>query len=64
MYRFSYHSRFLSLALVIFAMLTLNLGTAFGLDKTYRCTTKDAVSILQDGTLSKEVGKSCSRSFR
>ncbi len=63
MYKFSYHSRFLSLALVLFAMLTLNLGTAFGLDKTYRCTTKDAVSILQDGTLNKEVGKAALEVF-
>ena len=56
----SYHSRFLSLALVLFAILTLNLAVAFAQDKTskeYRCTAKDAVSVLDDGTLSKEVGK-------
>ena len=45
---------------VVFAILTLNFGVAFARDetsKTYRCTAKDAVSILEDGTLDKEVGK-------
>jgi hypothetical protein len=60
MYKLSHHSRFQSLALVLFAMLTLNFGAAFAQEKTsttYRCTTKDAVSILQDGTLNKLVGQ-------
>ena len=53
-------------AFVLFAMLTLNFGVAFARDetsKTYRCTTKDAVSILQDGTLNKEVGKAALEYF-
>ena len=60
MFKRSYHSRFLSLALIVFAILTLNLAVAFAQDetsKTYRCAAKDAVSVLDDGTLSKEVGK-------
>ena len=57
MYKCSRHSRFLSLSLVLFAVVALDLGAAFGRDKTYRCTAKDAVSILQDGTLNKEAGK-------
>jgi hypothetical protein len=53
-------------AFVLFALLTLNFGVAFARDetgKTYRCTTKDAVSILQDGTLNKEVGKAAIEYF-
>ncbi len=44
-------------ALVLFAMLTLNLGAAFGRNDastTYRCTAKDAVGIEADGTLDKD----------
>jgi hypothetical protein len=51
---------FIRRMLVVIAILALNLSVAFARDetsKTYRCTTKDAVSILQDGTLNKEVGK-------
>ena len=52
--------------LVVFAILALNLTVAFARDetsKTYRCITKDAVSILQDGTLNKEVGKAALEYF-
>ena len=41
------------------AMLALNWSTAVAQaqdDKVFRCITKDAVSILQDGTLNKEIG--------
>ena len=43
-------------ALVLFAMLTLNLGAAFGREatKTYRCTAKDAVGVQPNGTLDKD----------
>jgi hypothetical protein len=41
-------------ALVLFAMLTLNLEAAFGRDTTYRCTVKDAVGVQADGTLNKD----------
>ena len=66
MYKLSHHSRFQSLALVLFAMVTLNLGAAFAQDKTsttYRCTPKDAVNILQDGTLNKLVGAAALPAF-
>jgi hypothetical protein len=52
--------------LVVFVILALNLTVAFARDetsKTYRCIAKDAVSILQDGTLNKEVGKAALESF-
>ena len=52
--------------LVVFVILTLNLAVAFARDetsKTYRCVTKDAVSILQDGTLNKDVGKAALEVF-
>ena len=52
--------------LVVFAILMLNLSVAFARDetsKTYRCITKDAVSILEDGTLNKEVGKTALEHF-
>ena len=44
-------------AFAIFAIVTLNLTAASGRDRTatnttYRCTTKDAVDIRQDGSLS------------
>jgi len=51
---------------VVFAIWSLNLSAVFARDetgKTYRCTTKDAVSILQDGTLNKEVGKAALEYF-
>lgn len=47
-------------ALVLFAVLTLNLGVAFARDntsKTYRCTAKDSVSVQGDGTLTKVIGE-------
>ena len=47
-------------AFVLFAMLTLSLGVAFGRDdtrKTYRCTAKDSVSAQDDGTLTKAIGE-------
>jgi hypothetical protein len=53
-------------AFVVFAILTLNFGVAFARDetsKTYRCITKDAVSILEDGTLSKDVGNAALEHF-
>jgi len=43
-------------ALVLFAMLTLNLAAAFGQDnatRTYQCSSKDAVVIEDNGTLTK-----------
>jgi hypothetical protein len=52
--------------LVAFVILALNSGVALAQDetsKTYRCITKDAVSILQDGTLNKEVGKAALEVF-
>ena len=42
------------------AMLLLNSASAFAKqdrDKTYRCNPKDAVSIMLDGTLNKEIGE-------
>lgn len=56
MHKFPLQSISIALALVLFAMLTLNLGVAFGRDdpgKTYRCTAKDAVGIQDNGTLDK-----------
>jgi hypothetical protein len=44
-------------AFVLFAMLTLNLGVAFGRNdasKTYRCTAKDAVSLQDNGTVDRD----------
>ena len=52
--------------LVACAILTLNLTAAFGRDETsrpYRCVAKDAVSIMGDGTLSKEVSKAAIETF-
>ena len=66
MYKSPLQSISIMCALVLFAILSLNLGTAFARDetsKTYRCITKDAVSILQDGTLNKEVGKAALEYF-
>jgi hypothetical protein len=45
---------------VLSAVLTLNLGVAFGRDnasKPYRCTAKDSVSVQDDGTLTKGIGE-------
>jgi hypothetical protein len=56
MYKFSSQPISIMGALVLFAMLTLNLGAAFGRNdpsKTYRCTAKDAVGIQDNGTLDK-----------
>jgi hypothetical protein len=56
MYKFPSRSTSISRALILFAMLTLNFGVAFGRDdpgKTYRCTAKDAVGIQDNGTLDK-----------
>jgi hypothetical protein len=55
-----------TLALVV--LLTLNLTVAFARDEsdtatTYRCTTKDAVSVLRDGTLNKLVGEAALKFF-
>ena len=47
-------------ALGLLAVLTLNLGLAFGRDntsKTYRCTANDSVSVQNDGTLTKGFGE-------
>ena len=66
MYKAAYHIRFLSFAIGLFTVLTVNFGVAFAQDetrKTYRCTTKDAVSIMTDGTLNKEIGKAASEVF-
>jgi hypothetical protein len=52
--------------LAVFAILTLNSAIAFARDETgkiYRCTTKDAVSVLQDGTLSKSIGEVALKPF-
>lgn len=57
MYKFPSQPISIACALVLFAMLTLNLGAAFGRDnasKTYRCTAKDAVGVEPDGTLNKD----------
>ena len=46
--------------------MTLNSAVAFARDetgKTYRCITKDAVSVLQDGTLSKLIGEVALKPF-
>ena len=51
---------------VVCAILTLNLTAAFGRDATsrpYRCLAKDAVSILGDGTLSKDVARAAIKEF-
>jgi hypothetical protein len=51
---------------VVCAILTLNLTAAFGRDETsrpYRCLAKDAVSILGDGTLNKDVAKAAIKTF-
>jgi len=56
MYNFPLRSISITRALVLFAMLTLNFGAAFGrndVNKTYRCTAKDAVGIQDNGTLDK-----------
>ena len=56
MYNFPLRSISITRALVLFAMLTLNLGAAFGkasASKTYRCTAKDAVAVEDNGTLDK-----------
>jgi len=53
-------------ALMLPAMLILDLGNAFGRDDTsttYRCTAKDAVSILQDGTLNRDIAKAALEAF-
>ena len=66
MYTSSWQSISIMRAFVLFATLTLNFGLAFARDdasKTYRCITKDAVSILQDGTLNKDVGKAIPEVF-
>lgn len=50
----------------IFAALALNIGAALAVDansKTYRCVTQDAVSLLQDGTLSKLHGEVALKPF-
>jgi hypothetical protein len=52
--------------LIVSAILMLNLSVAFARDETdtiYRCITKDAVSILQDGTLSKKIGEVARKPF-
>jgi hypothetical protein len=56
MYKFPLGPISIMSALVLFAMLTLNFGAAFGKDnasKTYRCAAKDAVGIEENGTLDK-----------
>jgi hypothetical protein len=57
MYKFLSQPTSIACTLVLFAMLTLGFGVAFGRDdtsKTYRCTAKDAVSVQADGTFNKE----------
>jgi len=57
MHKFASQRIIIVCALVPFAMLTLNLGTAFGRNDestTYRCTAKDAVGIETNGTLDKD----------
>ena len=66
MYKFPPQLVFIMRAFVLFAMLALNLGVAFGRDdtsKTYRCTAKDAVSVQDDGALNKEVGETRRKYF-
>ncbi len=50
--------RMIASALFACAILTSNPVTVFARDesKPYRCIAKDAVSVLQDGTLNKSVG--------
>lgn len=52
--------------LVALAVLALNVPAAVARDETgkvYRCETKDAVSLQQDGTLSKLIGEAALKSF-
>ncbi len=52
--------------LVAFAILTLSAPVVFARDdtgKVYRCETKDAVSLQQDGTLSKLIGEAALKPF-
>ena len=52
--------------IIALAAMTLNSAVAFARDetgKTYRCITKDAVSVLQDGTLSKLIGEVALKPF-
>jgi hypothetical protein len=60
MYKFPSQLVSIMRAFVLLAVLTLNLGVAFGRDdtsKTYRCTAKDSVSVQDDGTLTKGIGE-------
>jgi hypothetical protein len=47
------------------ALLTESFAVAFARDddKTYRCMTKDAVSIREDGSLNREIGKAALETF-
>ena len=52
--------------IVALAILTWNVPAAFARDETgkvYRCVTKDAVSLQQDGTLSKLIGEVALKPF-
>jgi hypothetical protein len=51
--------------LFVCTLLTGSFAVAFARDddKTYRCATKDAVSIRPDGTLSKEIGNIALETF-
>ena len=52
--------------IIALATMTLNSTVAFARDesgKAYRCITKDAVSVLQDGTLSKLIGEVALKPF-
>ena len=66
MHKFSAQSTSTICASVLFAMMTAIPGVAFARDdanKTYRCIAKDAVSVMQDGTLKKDVGKTIPEIF-
>lgn len=57
MYKFPLRPISIMYALLLCAMLTLNLGRAFGRNdagKTYRCTAMDAVVVEDNGTLDKD----------
>jgi hypothetical protein len=57
--------RILARIFLVYTILTLNLVVAFARDdtRTYRCLAKEGVSILEDGTLNKIVGKIAQEHF-
>ena len=56
---------FLARMFLVCAILTLNLAVSYARDdvRTYRCLAKEGVSIRQDGTLDKLVGKIAQEHF-